>query len=255
MNHSLMYDERKQAEEIVKNGFEHGSYNWKEALLVAKYYRQVLGYGDARVKTEITKFCESNDSYFHPVPKRKTIKGLVKRSTQTLYDYTSPIDIRQAELDQIRNIKKFKFQQITLGILAITKRNFIYNNGYLNIYFWKDVKRVVNFRRTTNVEIERCFTFLNDLEMACPTRNTTAHKILFVDDTSPVFFHITTDTELKQLGETYKGYCGGELIWCRGCGKETIKKSNRKFLCNDCWKEKRSEKILEYVRKHRSKGM
>lgn len=247
MNYLLMYDERKQAEEILDKGFYNETYNWKEALLVAKYYRHVLGYGNARIKTEIRKFCKT-DPFFHPVPRESTIKNLVKHSKRAILDYTDPIEIRQSELDQIRVIKNFKFQQIALGILAITKRNLKYDHGYLNRYCWRDIKFVVNYRRTTRAEIENCFTELNSLGQVYPT-NTTAHKILFIDDESSVVFRITTDGELKRLGSLYKEYCGGILIWCKTCGKETIKKSNRQSLCDECWREHRLSWDRERKRK------
>jgi hypothetical protein len=238
MNYLLMYDERKLAEQVLMNGFENGSYNWKEALLVAKHFRQIDGVGDSKVATQITSFCVANDPFFHPVPRSRTIKNLVRESRHSLVDYTDPIDIRQDEIDRIRNIKNFKLQQLGLGVLAIAKRNFKYNNGFLNRYYWKDVKGTVNIKHITNIEVERCFLVMKELEMVYASWTVNSHKILFIDHSSPVIFHIAEDREMRRLGAIYKEYCGGETSYCSSCGTEITKGSNRHRLCDECWREK-----------------
>jgi hypothetical protein len=239
MNYLLMYDEKDLAENVMKNGFENGSYSWQEAVLVAKYLRWIGGYGDTKLKTEITKFCQDHDPFFYPVPRRNTIKSLIKKSNDILIDYTDPIDIRESELQKIKIIKNFKLQQIALGILAITKRNFKYSNGYINRYFWRDIRNVVNFRRTTNLEIEKCFTLMDELEMVFPSWNVNSHKLLILDNNTPVIFHLSADKELKGLGAKYKEMVGGEILYCSNCEKPILKRSNRQFLCEECWREHR----------------
>jgi hypothetical protein len=246
-----MYDEKELAENVINNGFENGSYNWQEALWVAKYFRHIYGYGDSKIGSQMLEFCTNNDPFFYPIPRRRTIKNLVRESRYVLYDYTDPLDIREAELEKINNIKNFKFQQIALGILTIAKRNYKYNAGYLNWYFWKDVKWVVNFKRINNLEIEKCFEVLNSLDMVYPTYTTNSHKILFLDSDSPVIFHVEVDREMRNLGLEYKKYRGGEIAYCSNCGNEIIKKSNRHHLCDNCWKIKHN--LLEKERYYKKK--
>lgn len=251
MNHLLMYDEKVLAEDILKEGFQNGSYNWHEALLVAKYFRQIYEFGDSRIKTELKDFCSSRDPFFYPEARINTIKNLIRRSKNVLIDYSDPIDIREVELGQIRSIKNFKFQQIALGILSIAKRNLKYSNGYVNRYCWRDIRNVVSFRRTTNTEIENCFTCMKKLNMVYPSWNSNSHRILILENESPIVFHISSDSELRNIGLKYKATCGGELGYCSICETEFVRMGKNHNLCEKHSSEKTKENWKNSSRRYR----
>ena len=63
-----MYNEEVDAKRIYENGFINNEYNFHESVLVAKHFRHILGYGDARVKSSLKEFCKNNDKFFNEIP-------------------------------------------------------------------------------------------------------------------------------------------------------------------------------------------
>ena len=57
------FDEKKDAEEIITNGFEKGI-DYSKMYVVAKYFRSISGFGAIRLERELIKFCKTQDANF-----------------------------------------------------------------------------------------------------------------------------------------------------------------------------------------------
>jgi hypothetical protein len=243
MQHSLMRDEKAEAEFVIKNGFTDG-FSFGEALSVAKYYRQVYKWGDVRVKKGIVSFIKDNDSTFNEIRNRNTIALLVKYSRKTsLVDKTSPIYIRENELKIIRSIRDYKLQKIGFAILVIAKRD--RNNGIVNKTRWAEIKEAIASLKVTDDDVYECFRYFYSNGLATVSENYPKryesygyHTLLFLDDISPVVIKFTSDKDVRSLSKFYNEYCGGDLGYCKKCGKEFFVVGKNHNYCDKCSKEK-----------------
>ena len=53
MRNIFTSDEKEIAESIFQNGYTERKFNFHEAVLVSKYFRFNLGYGDTRIKNAL----------------------------------------------------------------------------------------------------------------------------------------------------------------------------------------------------------
>lgn len=228
----LMYNEKEDAEKILKNGFADG-YTRYEALVIAKYYRHVLGYGDGRTKTKLIEFC-SQDHNFHFVPKRDAIRRILKDSRKEFKDTSKTFGISAEEIAAIKTVKNYKFQLVLLAMLSIAKKN---NLSIVRLNEWKNIRKITS-RYITNKVIRSAITMAYAQGLIREPKDA-LHELAFIDNSDSVWsIKIHGDKDLFNLSETYKKLNGGEIFYCKTCGTEVEKNSNRHKYCNKCWKEK-----------------
>ncbi len=231
MKRDFFYDEEVIAKKIYKNGFQDESYSRWQATMVAKYFRWTLGYGDARIKSSLIKFCEKYDQNFNEVRQARSIKNAVSESKNEYVKKASPILITKLELDIIKSIRNFKAQKILLGFLIYAKRD----KGYVNRRNWTDVKRIAGLK----INKKELNSFVRIFyEMGIIEIKGNSHFIKFINPLSDSVFLIQDEKTLYNLGNSYKEFCGGELAWCLICGKEFIRNGRTHHFCNECSKEK-----------------
>jgi hypothetical protein len=239
MNH-LIYNEEILARGVFEHGFQEGSFNWGDALLVAKYYRHIGGYGDAKVKSSLIKFVLEKDSFFNYIRNRNIISKLV-RSSRVGFLRTGSILIGVNDISKVREIKNFKNQKIAIASLFLSRREV--NKGYVSRKNWIDIRSMVS-RKIDNSDIQSTFSALYSLELCKPMG--LSHKMTFGENPGEIIFHISTDLDAIKLVDKYIDYCGGEIGFCSRCGGQYIKTHSRQFLCSNCSKVSRLEKYKRY---------
>lgn len=245
MKRDFFYDEEVISERIYRNGFEDG-YSYWQAKMVAKYLRWTLGYGDAKTKSALVEFCVNHDPHYVIVRQSKSTSNAVNASKEFFVKKASPISITQNELNTIRTIKNFKAQKILLGFLIFCKRD----DGYINRRNWVQVKRIMSVS-VTHKEIKnfiRIYYQTGIIEIKGGS-----HLLNFIDNNSESMFVISNEKALYSMGNIYKNYCGGELVWCKECGEELVKSGKNHGYCDDCSKNKELEKFKRYYRKSKMK--
>ena len=244
-NKLIIYDERVLAESIIQNGYTDREFIFWEAVLVAKYFRHVMGLGDSKTKTELENFTEQTADYFYKDNKniKKKIKRILKLSVHD-FKAIQPVYITKSELEKIRNIKNFKYQKIALGLLFLSK----INNGWVADYKKKSLKAILS-QNVYKKDIHLTIAYMVRLGM-CIVSGTT--KLTFIDNDSDIVFSINNDKIARNLGNMYVRHCGGELAWCKNCGKEFMKTGKNHRFCEECSKEiqlinhrKRNKKYYE----------
>lgn len=233
---SFLYDERILANNIYNNGFTNG-YDRKEALLLAKYFRHVLGYGDTRIKKKIIEAC-SKDIYFNAVTESSSIKFFVRNSKKDFFVKTN-VFVTKKEIEKVKKIKNFGAQKVYLGLLLLARRS-----GYNNVpLLFTEIKKIADLNVTNN-ELSHLFHLIYKSGLIYPieisnTKKTTGYqKILDMDFDGIPEIEIRDDREFFNFGKTYEKYCGGYLVYCEVCGKEEIRKSSAHKLCEQHASEK-----------------
>jgi len=236
----LMYDELKLSKTILDRGFSSGSFEWSEALLVAKYFRHVENSKDAKTKTQLVNFIKERDKNFNYIRNRQTISKIVKFSKMDFVS-TGDVIIYKNELDIIEEIKNFKQQKIIIAILFLSKRTT--NRGYINPKDWREIKTLVS-RKITNGEIQEVFSLLHSGGLCFPYG--ASQKIVFGEGCGNSVFKISSDADARGLIGSFIKYCGGEVGFCRRCENKYIKNHRRQVLCPSCAKESKLEKYRKY---------
>jgi hypothetical protein len=223
----LLYDEKAESERLFSNGFTDG-YDRREASLIAKYMRHVLGYGDIRVKKGIISFCSRYPDEFNHVTESQYIKEFVRNSKYP-FIVRERVIITDSEINKVRLIKNFKAQKVYLSMLAIGKKN---KTNFVGIRDWTTLKRVSGLR-LTNYELGEIFHVLYNNNMLYPVLKNDGggHKLLYVDWGGKPKIEIRNDKDFYNLGATYENICGGHLSYCVICEKEFVRATGNQKLC------------------------
>lgn len=240
-NHFVIYNEKVEAEQIFYKGFSNG-FCWTEGLLLCKYLKQNLGYGDTKTKRTLIEISEKQEG-FNYVRSRKTVRNMIRLSDKPLMD-TGSVAITAEDISRIKSVRNFKQQKMFLAVILLSKRK--PNRGYVNRQDWPLIKKIVS-RKITNEDIRILFSVLYDKEFIVPVQS--SHKMTFSLDSGEVLFNIKTETDALSVIQEYKKYCGGELGYCANCENEFVKSSPRQAYCPSCGKEKRLEKYRRFNKK------
>jgi hypothetical protein len=246
----LLYDEEIQSKNIYEKGFTNNTFNVKEAVLISKYLRHILKYGDVRIRKSLIVFSEQSDPFFNSVIHSDAINNAVKKSKKDFIKKEG-LFITSGEIDKIKEvIIDFQEQKFCLGVIAFAKRDY----GYASVKKWVDIKRIMNINFTEDRLYGIIFT-LYQKGMVYPTRSKKydpAHKVLFLESGGIPAIDITTDREFNRLGKMYEEYNGGVSDVCVNCGNQFIKIGKSRY-CEVCSKEKNLEKHKKYNQKRRNK--
>lgn len=242
---SFLYDEKEMATKIYNNGFTNG-YDRRETLLLAKYFRHILGYGDLKLKNKIIDFC-SRDKYFNAVTESSQIKSFVKNSKYDFVINTS-VFITKDEINRVTLVKNFDARKVYLALLAIARRNNFTNVSIKNI---TEIKKIANIN-CTNKEVGDLYHILYKSNLIYPIvmENNEGvvgyQKILNMEFDGQPEILINNDKEIYELGKTYEKYCGGYLLWCEDCEEEFIRKNKSGDSSRYCEKHSDERKKYKY---------
>ena len=246
MYRKIMYNELDDAKIVYENGFMNKEYNFHESVLVSKYVRHVLGYGDARTNTFLKEFCKNNDKFFVEVPNLRNIKTAVARSRRPFVNKSNPISICQSEIDAIKTVEGYKQKKILFSILVLSK----INNGYLYNNEWNKIRRTLH-SKITNKNISGLMQLYNSLGLLYGTQKS-YHKLLFVaTEESPVF--TVSPEEINNLKLVFEKIFGKDLFECIDCHKSHERKSYNQKRCSECSELHKKEKWRIQKIRQRSK--
>lgn len=252
-------DEVSESQIILENGFRNGRTNYRDLLLVAKYYRWSLSYKTKRIEKELIDFCVKNDKYFNRVLCQNLLDVVIKQSAKYKLRIIMPVQITKAEIESIRNVKNFTYQKLLFVMLAVAKElkfnvinTRVKSPQLLGYTVSNNIMKAVLAMAGLNISQKKFLVIAHDfynLNLVEPTYTNTL-RLLFVDNNSqPV---ITVDN-FTNIVKYYTDYLGGEIGFCSRCDNEFIKTSNRQKFCKLCAIEDKREKTRNRVRKHRNK--
>jgi hypothetical protein len=257
------FDEERDAEKIIKDGFPNSSIDYSKMYLIAKYFRHSFKYGAIRLEKEIIKFCKSQDKNFNPVVESEAIKRWV--NSAMLYDLRKidSINISQKEIDFLKTIELAKDRKLLFMTLilakALKKRNTRHkqevvktsDNYYIHYNNFLDIIRLAKVKNTSEIDFAKIlykyktnFTFYNaekELIRVDYADIDTEHGIL-IDNLDKTFEYY----ELFFNNNTIK-----KINHCIRCDNPIVKSNNNQKYCTNCAKLIKAEKTKDRVAKWR----
>lgn len=242
MRYPLIYNEREEAEKIYNTGFTKG-FTRHEALMVAKHFRHILGYGDARVRSELEKFSSRHDpTGFNAVRQRNTIKSIVSQSRREFGNNTSGVSITLSEMETIGTLPDYRTKRMLFIMFVLSK----FCNGYLNMVNWGRIRECTP-SRISNSDIYKHIGILCKANMVKAGGG--YHKFLFVDNSSPSIISIDSKN-IYSLGRVFVEFFGKDIMACERCGEQCERKAYNQKRCPNCRKELEKEKHLTRQRRY-----
>jgi hypothetical protein len=261
----FVFDEEKDAEEIIRNGFPNNLIDYSQMYLVAKYFRHILGYGTIRLEKELIIFCKTNDKNFNPITEAEAIKKWIKSAMNYGLRKINNVTISEEEVEWLKLIKNEKHKKILFITLVLSKAlkgstskiNSPYNkdnpnlskNYYIRYSNLPDIIRLSKITSLSETDLANIFcdygeyfTFYN------PEKELI--KLEYIKET-PDSKMLTID--LENILAEYEVLFGKNIRLCDICKKPFSKNSNRQKTCPSCSKEIIKEKDKERKRKERAK--
>ena len=251
---SFSFDEEKEAEEIIANGFINKTIDYGKMYIIAKYLRDSFGYGEIRLEQELIKFCKEQDKNFNPVVDAEIIKKWIKSAMS----YT----LRKIkEIEFLNTIKNTNDRKILFVILVIskalkkgnTKRNpikrKISDNYYIRYSNFSDINSMTKQTNISDVKLadilyryKEHFTFY-DAE----------RELVRLEYTDKNPENIVTLRNMDNIVEDYNILFGSKkTISCQICGKRVPMTNGNQKYCISCAKEVRNEKQKDLMQKRRN---
>jgi hypothetical protein len=255
---TFAFDELKEAEETIKNGFPDGIINYSKIYIVAKYLRDTLGYGAIRLERELIKFCKSQNPNFNPVTEAESIRKWVKSAIEYGLRNNVSVSISQKEIEFLKSIENPKNRKILFMTLVFskgkkkgnTKRDkkdvFSSENYYIH---YDDISSIIKMSKISNLTEVKFMRILNDYKEYLTFYNPEREliKLDFIDKNSENEF-LMENLDEKCI-EYYELIFGRNSPLCSICGNEFIRSSNRQKACPDCYPVLARERVSKFRRK------
>jgi hypothetical protein len=245
----IIFCEKKHAEWMLENGF-HNFMSSQDLSILARYLKYI-GKNKTQIKEDLIEFCKRHNPEFNEVIYDKKIRWVIGTCDKYKLRIAMDIVVTEKELEIIKSVKNYKHEKILFVMLVIAKyfkhnriridQHKVKNNEnfYVNAKFTDILKQAkVN---VTKKERNQLLFELNQTNLIESTLNG-AYKINFVSENSDSMVLIG---DIDNIIDYFP-------VFCVKCGKKMDKKSYKHDMCPDCYKEYRTDKIREHVRKHRA---
>ena len=228
----LMYDERKKAEKIYRDGFTNGFCRY-EAMLVCKYFRHIRGYGTARTKSALLEFAAAHDQFFSYVPYRNAVRDVLSMSKNDFVIKTDPLYLTDIDFAVIRTLNSYLQRKLLFVLLILFKLN----NGYLSLYAWKNIRLLMR-NRLTNRRIMECMTAFAALGLV---KDQGTGHVLLIDEQGARNVLEINEGNIYNAMEIFRESFGEEMFVCNSCQKLSPKKRPNQKWCPECSARMRKE--------------
>lgn len=257
------FDEIKDAEDVILNGFPNGVIDYSKMYLVAKYFRDNFKYGAIRLERELIRFCKSQSKNFNPVVESESIKKWIKSAMMYELRKIDSVTISQKEIDFLKGVEIPKDRKLLFMTLimakALKKRSTkrkksdlkVSDNYYIHYSNFLDIIRLSKLRNVTEVELANIFYKYKDF-LTLYNAERELIRVDFVDKDSDN--GITID-DLSKTSEYYEVFFGNNKAksYCANCGKEIVKNSNKQKYCKECSQKLRKEQKRVWIKNARQK--
>ena len=256
------FNEEKDAEEIIKNGFPNNTIDYGKMYILAKYFKEKFNYGKIKLERELIKFCTEQDKNFNPIVDSDIIKKWINSGMNYKLRKINSIIISQKEIEFLKTIEIEKDRKLLFMTLVMakalkksnTKRNrnklkksdnyYIRYNNFLDIIHISKLNNISEVGLTDILyKYKKHFTFYE------PERELI--RIEFVDKNIKDGIIIE---DLEKVLEYYTSIFKDNLVICSVCGKNIVKKSSNHKMCLECAKEIRRKQSNKRKIKWRNKN-
>jgi hypothetical protein len=260
------FDEQKEVEEILKNGFPDKIINFRTMYAIGKYFREKFGYGEIRLERELIKFCKTQDINFNPITDAPIIKKWIRSAMNYGLRKVEVVNITEREVEllyAIENKKDRKLLFVTLVFSKILKDNNTKihkanipksNNYYIHYNNFKDIIYLSKIRMTETELMKVYGNYKTYITFYFPPDKKLV-KLNFADSESENKIRIT---QLDKLSEYYSLLFENEkkkenYIICAICGTEIERLKNNQKYCKSCSKKVKNQKDKQRMKKKAKK--
>ena len=252
------FDEEKDAEKIIHEGFPSGVVDSRKMYLVAKYFREKMKYGAVRLERELIRFCKDQDKNFNPVKESDLIKKWVSAALKYDLRKVDSVNISNKEIEFIKSIEDLKHRKLLFVSLVFakalkqksTKKDD--TKEYENCYLWysnfPDIIKLSKFSGMIDTNLSDIFyEYPDDIILYSPEKELI--KLAYADKDGAEGVIINN---LQNVSEEYEKLFGLQNGICCKCGDAIIKTGNKKKYCDTCSVIIKREKTRARVQKHRN---
>jgi len=264
---AFSFDEEKDAEDIIANGFKSNTVDYSKMYIVAKYFRDKFGYGEIRLERELIKFCKSNDKNFNPVVESESLKKWVRSAMTYSLRKIESVTISKKEIGFLKKVDNTKDRKLLFMTLVLAKALKFRNtrrdkkdttpskNYYIHYTNLLDIIRLSGLKNITETNLASILhKYKEHLTLYNPEKELI--KINFVD--ADMTHGIEIDDMENLLGYYDKFFSKNETVSdepfkCERCEKEIEKVKNNQKYCVNCAVEVKKEKDIARMRQKRHK--
>lgn len=248
------FDEVRDAEEIIKNGFPNGIINYGKMNLVGKYFRDNFGYGAIRLERELISFCKSQDINFNPITNADMIRRWVKSAMEYELRKIDSVMITMSEIKFFESLSNERDRKILFMTLVFakalkmrsTRRKKVVlktsDNYYINFDNFIDVIRLTKISRLNEATLaDTFFNYKNIITVYYPQKKLI--RLDYADKQQMEGIVINLNNPLDQYEAIFQKRKEVVLVnYCRNCGKAFEKTGSRQLYCPDCSKKRIKDK-------------
>lgn len=255
-NRTFLFDEACEAKRVYETGFPDGILDYSKLYLVAKYLRDVFGYGEIRLEKELIRFCQQSNPDFNPVLEADMLKKWVASAMRYSLRQVTSVQVSLKEIDFLKGIPNSKDRKLLFTILVFskalkqgsTKRDKsnlrTSDKYYLHYNNFGDILRLSELKSLNDTDIANLiYTYSDYFYLYNPDRELV--RLEFVDIASG---DRITISNLDNLMEYYRILFEApqEQAQCERCGAPIAKNSNSQKYCKVCAKivEREQHKFL-----------
>jgi hypothetical protein len=244
----IIFDEKKYAEQMLKQGYFTKHKHVYELYILSKYYFH-LGLAKEDVKQRVVEFCGKFEEYFSIDEWYKIINKTVNKASKAKFITGKEISITKNELETIKQLDNLNEQKVAFIMLVLYKFN-DYKKFEVSI---EDLYRLckLNLNSKTKLGILHSLTIKGLIDIAMgglrwvKFADKKGKPEIAISDYDNLMYHY-----LKYIGDNI-GVCMNE-----GCKKLFIITGKNHKMCRECWKEhekERKRKVWHQI-KHKYKN-
>lgn len=255
----LYFDEEKEAERILKEGFPNGSIDFAKMFLVSKYFKKKKGITGKRLEEEIIQFCKQCDKSFNPITQHRAIASWIRSAMRYDLRKIDSVWITKKEVDLLSEVEDAKSRKVLFTLLVLAravKKSYTRREKeghvessryYIKNSYLPDVVRLVGMSRVTITQV--CYVIYDYKHLFGfypPEREVT--ELLYADHYGEPYFEIK---DLENVSKFYNIMFAKKDASCPICNKPFTKASNSQKYCDDCAEEARATRMRKYMQKYR----
>lgn len=230
----IIFDEKKHAQEVIKNGTQTIRNKNFELQLVANYLREE-GYSDAYIEEELHRISKKCFRDYNRIQMYKSIDQKVKKSKKGILKIALPVKIYKEEMDVILSEENIKCQKLMFVYLVLAK--YYMSNVKSEKYYVgckdNDIFKLCNMYTRKQEKLD-LMHYLTKKGYITPTLSMSS-VVNYVKESGDVVLEIIPDYDMIYYFE--KEYLDGIFINCEVCGRLVKKTNNRVKYCKECAKK------------------
>jgi len=252
------FDEERDAEQVIREGFPNGAIDYSKMYLVAKYFRQKFNYGEIRLERELIKFCKTQDKNFNPVVDSESIKKWIKAAMDYNLRKIESVTISQKEIDFLKGINVSKDRKLLFLTLILSKalkkiehtKQAVSDKYYIRYNNFLDIVRLAGISNVSEVGLaDIIYKYREYFTIYSPER-----ELLKINYADPTGEGVEID-DMDRIMDYYNLFFENKknMIFCEVCGKQVEKNNNKQKYCKECSTARRKLQVNKSVKKLRDK--